>query len=70
MALRPGLTYLEMCAGIGGLGLGLSRAVPGARCLGYVERDAFAASVLVMPQYRNRQETKRQSLTPALLSSS
>ena len=39
---------LALCAGIGGLELGVARALGGRyRCVGYVERDAYAASVLV-----------------------
>lgn len=38
---------LALCAGVGGLELGLSRAIPGYRTVGYVERDAYAAAVLV-----------------------
>lgn len=39
---------LALCAGIGGLELGLKLALgDGYRCVGYVEREAFAASVLV-----------------------
>ena len=40
-------TCLSICSGIGGLDLGLRRAVAGLRTVCYVERDAFAASVLV-----------------------
>ena len=48
MALRPApFTFLELCAGSGGLGLAIKLAVPGARCVGYVERDAGAAAILV-----------------------
>ncbi len=47
MALRP-LNTLALCAGIGGLELGVRRATDGlARVVCYVERDTFAASVLV-----------------------
>lgn len=45
MDLRP-FTYLELCAGVGGLGLGVELAVPGARCLAMVEREAYAAAIL------------------------
>ena len=38
------LTALSLCSGIGGIELGLSEWV---RVLGYVERDAYAASVLL-----------------------
>ena len=38
---------LALCAGIGGLELGLHIAVPGYRTVGYVEREAYAAAVLV-----------------------
>lgn len=39
-------TCLALCAGIGGLELGV-RAAIGARTVGYVERDAYAAAVLL-----------------------
>ena len=38
---------LSLCAGAGGLDLGLLLAFPGYRAVGYVERDAYAAAVLV-----------------------
>ena len=38
---------LSLCSGAGGLDLGLHLAVPGYRAVGYVERDAYAAAVLV-----------------------
>ena len=38
---------LSLCAGVGGLDLGLHLAVPGYRTIRYVEREAFAAAVLV-----------------------
>ena len=38
---------LALCAGIGGLELGLKLALRDYRCVGYCERDAYAASVLV-----------------------
>jgi DNA (cytosine-5)-methyltransferase 1 len=40
-------TLLELFAGAAGLGLGLHCAIPGLRTVGYVEREAYAASVLV-----------------------
>lgn len=51
MALSPEsgdpLNVLSLCAGVGGLDLGLSLGEPHARTVCYVERDAFAAAVLV-----------------------
>lgn len=42
------LNGLALCAGIGGLELGLRLALPRVyRCVGYVERDAYAAAILV-----------------------
>jgi len=38
---------LSLCAGAGGLDLGLHIATPGYRTVGYVERDAYAAATLV-----------------------
>lgn len=38
---------LALCAGVGGLELGLHRVVPGYRAVCYVEREAYAAAVLV-----------------------
>ena len=38
---------LSVCAGVGGIDLGLKAAIPGYRTVGYVERDAFSAAVLV-----------------------
>lgn len=46
MALRSGPRVLSLCAGIGGLDFGLRMAC-GARTVCYVERDAYAAAVLV-----------------------
>lgn len=46
MAL-PSFRVLSVCSGGGGLDLGLRLAEPGAHVVGYVEREAFAASVLV-----------------------
>ena len=38
---------LSLCSGAGGLDLGLVLACPGYRAVGYVEREAYAAAVLV-----------------------
>ena len=38
---------LSLCAGAGGLDLGLHLAIPGYRTVGYVEREAYAAAALV-----------------------
>ena len=46
MALRP-FNVLSLFAGYGGLDLGIRLAVPGARTVGYVEREAYAAACLV-----------------------
>lgn len=43
MAAHP---YLSICAGVGGLDLGLREALPGARAVCYVERELTAALVL------------------------
>jgi site-specific DNA-cytosine methylase len=42
----PPFNYVEVCAGVGGLGLGLELAVPGARGIAYVERETYAAATL------------------------
>ncbi len=41
------LLGLSLCSGAGGLDLGILLACPGYRTLGYVEREAYAAAVLV-----------------------
>ena len=38
---------LSLCSGAGGLDLGLQIAMPSVRTVGFVERDAFAAAILV-----------------------
>ena len=48
MAVHPlPLSGLALCAGAGGLELGLTIAVPGYRTVCFVERDAHAAATLV-----------------------
>lgn len=42
-----GPRILSLCSGVGGLDLGVELACPGAHVVGYVERDAYAASVLL-----------------------
>ena len=41
------LSGLSLCAGAGGLDLGLHLAIPGYRTVGYVERETYAAATLV-----------------------
>lgn len=57
MATRA-INVLGLCAGIGGLEVGVRLAIPGSRTVCYVEREAFAAAALVA-----RMET--QDLDPA-----
>ena len=40
-------THIELCAGYGGISLGLSRAIRGLRTIAYVEIEAFACANLV-----------------------
>lgn len=52
MALRPperheDIRGISLCAGVGGLDLGLQLAEPGYRTVCYVERNSFAAATLV-----------------------
>ena len=42
----PPVNLLSVCAGIGGIDLGLRLAIPGLRTVCYVEREAYAAAVL------------------------
>lgn len=46
MALSP-LIVLSLFSGVGGLDLGIRLAVPRSRAVVYVEREAYAAAVLV-----------------------
>jgi len=46
-AAMPEPRILSLCAGVGGLELGLKLAIPGARTVCYVERDSYAAATLV-----------------------
>jgi hypothetical protein len=47
MDLCPAAPFiLELCAGIGGLGLGIELAVPDARPIAFVERESYAAATL------------------------
>ena len=43
----PEETYISLCAGVGGLDLGLRLALPTAKCVCYVEREAFCIANLV-----------------------
>lgn len=43
----PSRTILSICAGIGGLDLGIRLALRNARTICYIERELFAAAVLV-----------------------
>ena len=54
----PTVAALSLFSGVGGLELGVRLAVPGLRVLGYVERDAYAASCLLA-------RMEDQSLAPA-----
>ena len=53
MAVRP-WRLLSVCAGVGGLDLGVRLAEPEARSVCYVEREAAAASILVARNERRR----------------
>lgn len=45
--LRAGVTGLSLFSGIGGIDLGLARAIGGYRTVGYVERSAYCQAVLL-----------------------
>ena len=47
VATYPEINYISLCSGIGGLDLAVSLAIPESRCVCYVEREAFTASILV-----------------------
>lgn len=46
MAIYPRLRGLSLCAGIGGIELGISLAYPNYRTICYVERESFPAAIL------------------------
>ena len=52
---------LSLCSGAGGLDLGLAIAIPGYRAVGHVERETYAAAILVA-----RME-KQTTTSPALV---
>jgi len=41
------MNVLGICSGVGGLELGIHASEPGSRCIAHVEREAYAAAVLV-----------------------
>ncbi|NIU03711.1 MAG: DNA cytosine methyltransferase, partial [Gammaproteobacteria bacterium] len=41
------INLLSLCSGVGGLDLGVRLALPGSRVVGYVEREAYCAAVLL-----------------------
>ena len=43
----PTFNVLSLCSGIGGFDLGIKLAVPGARTVCYVEREAYCCQILV-----------------------
>src|SRR5690606_3743056 len=46
-AAREGpMNVLALCAGVGGLELGIRIAEPGSRGICYIEREAYAAAIL------------------------
>lgn len=47
MAIHPPLRFISLCSGGGGLDLGVELAIPDARAVCYVEREAFAVAHLV-----------------------
>ena len=51
---------LSLCSGAGGLDLGLHLALPGYRTVGPVERDAYAAAILVARMDRGRERHRSE----------
>ena len=48
LSAGPGdLFGLSLCSGVGGIDLGLTIACPGYRTVGHVERETYAAAILV-----------------------
>lgn len=47
MVDSPVITCLSLCSGVAGIELGLRRAIPRLRTVCFVERDAYAAAVLL-----------------------
>jgi len=54
--LRP-LSILSLCSGVGGLELGVKLALPKSRVICYVEREAFAISLLVQTMQKGYLDT-------------
>ena len=46
VALSAQNRFISLFAGAGGLDLAVGLAMPGARCVGYVEREVEAAEIL------------------------
>ncbi len=53
VGIHPGLRSIELCAGYGGLGLGIELAVPGSRSVCLVERESFLIDQLVEAMDKN-----------------
>ena len=54
------LLGLSLCSGAGGLDLGLTIAIPGYRAVGYVERETYAAAILVARMDRGRERHRSE----------